>query len=252
VGLSERASQFHPRRHNSNFLPVVSENTWDKPRPIPMSTGVKREVDEGSVNAQLEGKKPKTEELAVVKNEGQSTSVSRVKVQLQLDDDLYDDDDEDGAKHKYVDMENEEECAELKFANYGWKDNYSCCRMGRARVQLDGSVIGWIRFNLINRALIVDRVCPDMVEVCDAESAELYDLALKFFDDDGFLKGPLAKKVSEEANFDYFLYIREIELKAPYSRTATEENVAVAADAIDKFVRSPAFNNGEMTVTLAM
>jgi hypothetical protein len=218
-----------------------------------MNSGIKREANEGPSSVKPEGKKIKTEKSTAVEGDAQ-TNQRVVKVQLELEDRSVrdNDDDDEESQQVYVDMEDANECMQLEFPAYGGQGDDSCLRTGRARVLVDGSVIGWIGFNLIDRVLIADGECSDMLEVCDAQSADLCDLALKFFEDDGSVKGHLAEEVSEEASFAYFLYINEIKLDPPYGRTATEENVAVAADAIDKFVRSPAFNNGEVTVTLAM
>lgn len=221
------------------------------------AVGTKRRAGNGSRSTAVD-KKIKAEDAGAgnvvnteVDEEVKRTPTIRVELRLNTSD-RYDSDSGDEKEPEYVDMEDEEKCSRLRPLNYGTKREYSCTRQGSARVLVDEVNIGSITFYLIDRAKIADGFCPEMVEVCDAETGELYDLALKYFEEDGSLKNILARRVGEMANYDYFLYIDQIDLKSPYDRLASDDNVSVAAGAIDKFVRSPAFNTNVVTATLAM
>jgi hypothetical protein len=177
---------------------------------------------------------------------------NRVKVELKFNQsDKYDDDDDLEKEHEYVDMADVEKCADLEFMNYGYEGYYSCTRNGTARVSLDGVNIGEITFTIIDREPISYGLYPPMAVVCD-EASDLFDVAFHHFKDNGRLKSTLNKKLTDDANQGFFVYISTIELRPPYDRTATEENVAIAAMAIYKFMDSRAFCNLDSGVLVTL
>jgi hypothetical protein len=212
-----------------------------------MSANLKREATDVLSGSEAEKK---------LKVEGPSPPSHGVKVELKLNrTDTYEGDEfEPGKEHEYVDMADLEKCDSLEFMNYGYEGAFKCTRVGSARVSLDGVNIGEISFTLIDRERIYFGQSPPMVVVCDAETSDLYDVAFHHFDEKGRSKGALKKKLTAEANEAFFVYINAVTLKAPYDRTATEENMGVAAEAIRKFTDSRAFCNldGEVVVTLFM
>lgn len=214
-------------------------------------------------------KKVKTKPVVAevqVKKEAPMISVE-VRVWKDRDDSDYEEFDIPEEDVVYVDVKNTRMGEEtegllpyvLTFNQLGCGGDYPCCRKGTARVKMNGSVIGTINYTLINRDELGGGGV-DFCEVCDAESAELELVASLFFKPRGY--GELTKKFCKAMvdnedeismpNLGVFVYINSIKMDEPYGRDCAEENVTVAATALDLFFSSSAFFADELTATLAM
>lgn len=181
-----------------------------------------------------------------------------VKVELRFFTPATNDSDFDECNGVYIDAGDTEGGETFKFENMGWEGDYGCTRKGYARILLGDRKIGSIYYTLINRDDLSYPAGISFWEACDAESAELEQIASKFFKLDGSLKKDLSKHLKDcadstgMAHLGVFMYITKIELEAPYDRTASEENVYVGAQAISKLLNACAMNNENLTTTLAM
>lgn len=142
----------------------------------------------------------------------------------------------------FIDVSDEAGCDQFEFENFGWEGDYECVRKCNARVLLDDRKIGNIEFTLICRDNFgLGGNSLTFWDACDADSAELEQIATKFFEPDGTLKKALSKRLDDPhgmAHCGAFMYINEINLEAPYDRTANDEGVEVAAQAIDKLIHA--------------
>ena len=133
----------------------------------------------------------------------------------------------------YVDV-NDDSGQEIPFQHFGYEGYSRCVRIVAAKVSLGDEIIGKIRFVLLNRSFGL----PFEI-VCDCESRDMSDIAQRFFKSNGDLKGKLKKLCKNDCtNFGTFMYIKTIDLQAPYDKYAMDENVAVAAEAINLLVNS--------------
>lgn len=209
-------------------------------------SSVKRE---GSASDMPSGKKVKTEPAS-----------GMIKVELQYfsdadDDDDYDDD-ENEDKKEFIDVDDEEGSLRFGFENFGWSSDYpDSLRNGHARISSDGKKIGTVSYCLINRDGLGHGL--SFWELCDSESGELEQIAAKFFQADGSLKPTLLRRLSSHSklamsNMGSFLYIKSLNLDAPYNRTESVDNATIVGKAIEKLVFASAFYNDNVTTTLAM
>lgn len=205
-------------------------------------SSMKRQADASDLTSE---KKVKTEPVSGV-----------IKVELQYFSDAHDDDDENEDNKEFIDVDDEEGSLRFDFENFGWSTDYpDSLRNGLARISLDGNKIGTLSYSLLNRDGLGYGL--SFWELCDSESAELEQIAAKFFLADGSLKTTLLRHLSSQSkqamsNMGSFLYIKSVNLHAPYDRTSSVENSVIVGKVIEKFVFASAFYNDDVTTTLAM
>lgn len=178
-----------------------------------------------------------------------------VRFQKQKMDDEMEEDDEDNEVDSDDDDSNRiyigslDEDMEIDFAEFGGVCEYEeFCRRGSAKVYLDDKEIGSFVFQLISRDPLGG--CLSFWEVCDAQSADLDQIAGELFEEGGKLKGVLEREcVSEESSSGGFMYIESFSIEEP----ALYDKDSIACAAIEKFCNSEVLHSIEnVPVTLAM